>query len=123
MYSSTVAATWSATGCTSPSSAWRRRARQSPSAENIGQRHVAIREQIEIDSAATVAGAYQLLNVVVHIPDVGVHAGEHATVLHPERNELRRLPIHDVGAAAEHHAVVAARLDVSRVLHAEVVLV
>ena len=65
-----------------------------------------------------VAAPDQRLDRVVHVPDVDVHAGQHAALAEPERDELAPLLV-----AAEDHLVVAAGLHVAGVLHAEVVLV
>src|SRR5690606_19909784 len=64
------------------------------------------------------AGADDPLDLLGHVPDVDVHPGQHAPVREPERDELTRRHV-----AAEHDPVVAARLGVAGVLHAEVVLV
>src|SRR5262249_32601096 len=64
------------------------------------------------------SGPYQGCDLVVDVPDVDVHAGQHPPAPDPERQELA--PRH---VAAEDHLVVAAGVDVPGVLHAQVVLV
>src|SRR5215469_2213787 len=72
----------------------------------------------ELADVGWLPGADQILHGVVDIPDIDVHPGEDAPTTEPERDELALLSV-----AAEDHLVVAARLDVPRVLHPQVVLV
>src|ERR1700746_3973593 len=63
-------------------------------------------------------GADQGLDVVVDVPDVDVHAGDHGAAGEPEGDELQGGSV-----AAVEDLVVAARGGQARALHAEVVLV
>src|SRR5215469_645085 len=83
--------------------------------QQLVERHVGIGEPGDVYGAAA---AHDGLDRVVDVPDVDVHAGQHAPATEPERDEL---PPRDI--TAEHDLVVGAWLDVSGVLHAEVVLV
>src|ERR1700746_2594578 len=63
-------------------------------------------------------GADQGLDVVVDVPHVDVHAGDHDAAGEPERDELQRVPV-----APVEYLVIRARGGQARALHAEVVLV
>ena len=85
------------------------------SGQHILERDIRIGEATDVNRAG---GSDQFLDVLVDVPDVHVHAGDHAIVGDPEGDEFAGVDVaavDDAGAQRERH--------ISRVLHAEVELV
>src|SRR5262245_18058103 len=78
-----------------------------------------IRQACDVDPGTCQASPRKRLDLVIDIPDVDVHAGEHSIPRHPEGDEFRVGVAAYRRIAAEDDAVVPAWRAPPRVLHAD----